>query len=131
MQANRADSGPERRLRSELHHRGLRFRKHLAVLPGVRCRPDVVFITARLVVFVDGCFWHSCPQHATVPKANRQWWTVKLAATAQRDRRNDRDLALAGWEVLRLWEHEDASAMAEQVQAALDRRPRCHLRPAL
>lgn len=125
MQANRSDSSVERRLRSVLHRRGLRFRKHLACVPGLRCRPDVVFVGARLAVFVDGCFWHRCPEHATDPNANGRWWQAKLQGNVDRDRRNDAALAAAGWTVLRVWEHEDVEAMADRVVCALEpsRRP--------
>ena len=67
----RRDTGPEVGLRRELHKRGLRFRVHVRSLPG---RPDIVFTRARLAVFVDGCFWHGCSEHGTLPKNNREWW---------------------------------------------------------
>jgi len=119
MRANRSESGLERTLRSELHRRGLRFRKHLAVVPGLRCRPDVVFPAHGVVVFVDGCFWHSCPEHGTQAKANGAWWRAKLEGNVARDRRNDRALRDAGWTVLRLWEHEPTDEMADAVQRTL------------
>src|SRR4051812_33814146 len=78
MLANRSESSVERALRSALHRRGLRFRKHIAPVKGLRCKPDVVFPGPRLAVFVHGCFWHQCPQHATRPAANREWWANKL-----------------------------------------------------
>lgn len=119
MQGNRSDSAVERALRSELHRRGMRFRKHTAVLPGLRCRPDVVFTRARVTVFVDGCFWHSCPVHGTEAKANGAWWKAKLQANVARDRRNDEALTVAGWTVLRLWAHESVEAMADRVEVVL------------
>lgn len=122
MRANRRrDTGPELALRRELHRRGLRYRVDYAPVRGLRCRPDVVFTRARLVVFVDGCFWHSCPLHATRPAANADWWREKLDANVQRDRRNDRDLQAAGWRVLRIWEHEASSDAADRVEARLVR----------
>jgi DNA mismatch endonuclease (patch repair protein) len=115
MRANRSESGLERRPRSELHRRGLRFRKNFSVLPGVRCRPDVVFGRAKLAVFVDGCFWHRCPVHGSEPRSNSAWWRSKLEGNVVRDRRNDAVLSSAGWRVLRLWEHEPLAEMADQV----------------
>jgi DNA mismatch endonuclease (patch repair protein) len=73
----------------------------------------------RLAVFVDGCFWHSCPEHATFPKANADYWIPKLAANIARDRRNDDELEQAGWTVLRFWAHEQVDAMADRVVAAV------------
>jgi DNA mismatch endonuclease, patch repair protein len=86
------------------------------VIPGLRCRADAVFATARVALFVDGCFWHSCPTHGVVPRANKPWWEEKLARTTARDRRNDRILAAAGWTVIRVWEHEDARVAADRVE---------------
>jgi len=119
MQGNHGESRPERALRSLLHSRGLRFRKHAPPVPGLRCRADIVFTRARVAVFVDGCFWHRCPQHASSPKANAEWWRTKLDANVARDRRNDAILADAGWTVVRVWEHEEIERMADCVVAAL------------
>lgn len=123
MLANRgSETAPEIALRSILHRRGLRFRKHVAPLSGLRCQADVVFTRAKVAVFVDGCFWHRCPQHATFPKANAAWWRAKLEQNFERDRRNDQALAEAGWAVVRVWEHEDPSAAAGQIEALLRQR---------
>jgi DNA mismatch endonuclease (patch repair protein) len=119
MRANRSDSSVEQALRSALHTRGLRFRKHLQPIAGLRCKPDVVFTRARLAVFVDGCFWHSCPEHATRPVANADWWREKLEENVARDRRNDAALTAAGWHVVRLWEHQPVPEMVEEVVLAL------------
>lgn len=118
MRANRkTGSTPEVRLRTALHRRGLRFRKnHLVVLNGVRVTPDVVFTRARLAVFVDGCFWHRCPQHGTAPRANAAYWIRKLTRNAQRDRSVDEALWASGWATVRMWEHEIV-----HIQAAADR----------
>jgi DNA mismatch endonuclease (patch repair protein) len=122
MRANRGhNTGPELALRRELHRRGLRYRVHTAPVPGLRCRPDVVFSRARVVVFVDGCFWHRCPAHGTSPAANGEWWRRKLDTNVARDRRNDRQLSQAGWSVVRVWEHEDPTEAADRVEAALKR----------
>jgi DNA mismatch endonuclease (patch repair protein) len=119
MQGNRSDSRPEQELRSELHRRGLRFRKHLNVLPGARCKPDVVFTRARVAVFLDGCFWHSCPLHGTASKSNPDWWAEKLRRNVERDRRNDALLTQAGWTVLRFWEHEPIASVADAISERL------------
>lgn len=116
------DTGPERALRSLLHRRGLRFRLHQRPLPGVRRQADIVFRGARVAVFVDGCFWHSCPDHATSPRANGAWWRDKLAANVSRDRDTDQRLRDAGWVVVRVWEHEDPAAAAERVGEVVRRR---------
>jgi DNA mismatch endonuclease, patch repair protein len=100
-----------------LHRQGLRFRVDRSPIPGSRRRADIVFTAARVAVFVDGCFWHSCPQHATQPKANAMWWAEKLKANRQRDMDTDRELAEAGWAVLRFWEHEDPAEAAARVGA--------------
>lgn len=115
----RRDTKPEIALRRELHRRGLRYFVDQAPIKGVRRRADLVFPRRKVAVFVDGCFWHSCPQHATFPKNNAQWWTDKLAANVVRDRDTDARLAEQGWTVIRIWEHEDPLVAAERVQKAL------------
>jgi DNA mismatch endonuclease (patch repair protein) len=116
MQAvRRRDTDPEVAIRRELHRRGLRYRVDQTVLPSRRRRADIVFRAARVVVFVDGCFWHSCPKHATRPKSNRAWWTAKLVENERRDRRTDRALAAAGWMVIRIWEHERPTVAARRI----------------
>lgn len=118
----RTGTTPERALRTELHRRGRRFRVEFGFdIDGLRRRrADVVFTRAKVAVFVDGCFWHSCPEHATSPKANQEWWAAKLAGNVARDRDTDERLTLAGWRVVRLWEHEAAVAAADRVEAVLD-----------
>jgi DNA mismatch endonuclease (patch repair protein) len=113
------ESALEQALRSELFRRGLRFRKHLRILPGLRCQPDIVFTKPMVAVFIDGCFWHRCPEHATDPRANGTWWRSKLADNVTRDRRNDEALRSAGWTVLRFWEHEPISGIADEISAVL------------
>jgi DNA mismatch endonuclease (patch repair protein) len=120
MRGNRGtDTRPEVALRSELYRRGYRFRKSCVPTPAVRCRADVVFPAARLAVFVDGCFWHRCPEHGTKPSTNAGYWRAKLDRNVARDRRNERELANAGWAVIRIWEHEEVAAAADRVVAAL------------
>jgi DNA mismatch endonuclease (patch repair protein) len=108
------DTKREMELRSLLHRRGLRFRVH-ALLPGLRRRSDIVFTRARVVVFVDGCFWHGCPEHGTWPKQNADWWRKKIEANQRRDRDTDARLRAAGWTVIRVWEHDDPIEAADRV----------------
>jgi DNA mismatch endonuclease (patch repair protein) len=115
----RRDTKPELALRRELHRLGLRYRVDHAVIPGVRRRADVVFARAKVAVYVDGCFWHGCPQHATKPKANAEWWEDKLSANVARDRDTDERLRVAGWTVVRHWEHEDMSSAARTIRSMM------------
>ena len=115
----RRDTKPELAVRRAVWRRGLRYRVDISPLPTMRRRADLVFTRARVAVFVDGCFWHSCPDHATTPKANRAWWLEKLAANVSRDRDTDERLEAAGWAVVRVWEHEDPELAAERVALAV------------
>lgn len=90
-------------MRSALHRGGLRFRKNVRSLPG---SPDVVFVKARVAIFVDGCFWHGCPIHGTWPKTNEAWWREKIGTNQQRDVRVNKELVQGGWRVVRVWQHE-------------------------
>ncbi len=126
MQANRRrDTGPELALRSMLHRAGYRYRCDLRIdlASGHRVRPDIVFTRHRVVVFVDGCFWHVCPEHATYPAVNRAYWTPKLARNVARDEKNTSELLAAGWTVVRIWEHEAADAAFARVVEHLPPRP--------
>lgn len=108
------DTLPEKQLRSALWHLGLRFRTQFN-LPG---KPDIVFTRARLAVFVDGCFWHSCPDHCTKPKKNSDFWARKLARTMERDKWVSDQLRADGWNVVRIWEHrvkDDVLAVAQEI----------------
>lgn len=117
----RRDTAPELALRRELHRRGLRYRLQTKV-PGNRRRTiDVAFTRARVAVFVDGCFWHGCPQHATSPRANSDWWHWKIEGNQARDTNTTQLLGDAGWTVLRIWEHEDPVLAADRVAAFLRR----------
>jgi len=124
MRANRrSDTQPEIALRSELQRRGLRFRKDLPLdLRGGRVRPDVVFTRAKVAIFVDGCFWHCCPDHGQVPNANRSYWEQKLARNVKRDRRNDAVLRNEGWKVLRFYEHVTVEHAADETVKAVKSR---------
>jgi DNA mismatch endonuclease, patch repair protein len=97
------NSAAERALRSALHAAGLRFRLHRRV-EGVVA--DIVFPGSRVLVFVDGCFWHGCPRHATFPKTNTGYWLPKLAENKDRDRRQSARFRKCGWKVFRVWEHD-------------------------
>lgn len=96
---------------------GMRFRKDLLIRAGnTRTRPDIVFTRRKLVVFVDGCFWHGCPEHSRVPANNGDYWASKLQGNIVRDRRQDEALRNDGWAVLRIWEHELLATAAARVQ---------------
>ena len=94
----------------------MRYRIHVAVLPGLRRRVDVVFGRARLAVFVDGCFWHGCPDHGTMARANRDYWEAKLSENHQRDQDTDARLRACGWTPLRIWEHQPAAEAADHIE---------------
>jgi DNA mismatch endonuclease, patch repair protein len=122
MRANRrTDTKPELALRSALHRQGYRFRKdhRLDLNDGTRVRPDIAFTARKVAVFVDGCFWHVCPQHGRDPAVNEWYWAPKLRRNVERDRAADAALAAAGWQVVRVWEHEPVSSAVEAVIAAL------------
>lgn len=117
---SRTNTKPELLIRSELHRRGHRFRKDLLVrTPTVRTHVDVAFTRRRLAVFIDGCFWHACPDHGTSPRSNTTYWGPKLAGNVLRDRRVVAALEADGWTVLRIWEHEPPTAATDRIEAAL------------
>ncbi|MGW7298709.1 very short patch repair endonuclease [Streptomyces sp. NPDC054829] len=116
------DTVPEVAVRRLLHGAGLRYRVNVPV-PGMPRRTiDVVFPRARIAVFMDGCFWHGCPEHATQPKSNAEWWRQKLDRNMARDVETTERLVEAGWEVLRFWEHEAPADVAVRIAAAVERR---------
>ena len=121
MKGNRSrDTRPEVLLRSALHRRGLRFRKDYVVRTGSgRFRADVVFTRGRVAVFVDGCFWHGCPDHGRTPRSNVDYWQAKLSRNAARDRTTGAVLNEAGWTVVRIWEHERVADAVNSVEQAL------------
>ncbi|MGY1839723.1 MULTISPECIES: very short patch repair endonuclease [unclassified Modestobacter] len=115
----RRDTAPELAVRRRLHARGVRFRVDVRPCRETRARGDLVWKGRRLVVFIDGCFWHACPTCGHQPTANGTWWSEKLAGNVARDRRTDAVLAELGWRVLRFWEHEDPGAVADRICAEL------------
>lgn len=119
----RRDTKPELELRRTVWRLGLRYRVDFAPIPGRR-RADLVFTRAKVAVYLDGCFWHSCPNHATIPKANREWWVEKLEANVRRDRDTDQRLAEAGWTVVRVWEHEAPDVAAARIELIVRAVPR-------
>jgi DNA mismatch endonuclease (patch repair protein) len=122
MRANRrTDTKPELALRSALHRQGYRFRKdyRLDLNDGARVRPDIAFTARKVAVFVDGCFWHVCPEHGRDPTVNEWYWAPKLRRNIERDRAADAALAAAGWRVVRVWEHEPLTAALDAVIAVL------------
>ena len=115
----RRDTAPELELRSELHRRGLRYRVDRRPLKGLPSRADLVFGPTKVAVYVDGCFWHSCPEHGTMPRANEAFWQAKLSRNRERDAKVNALLAKAGWIVVRVWEHEGVDAAADRVESAV------------
>ena len=120
----RRDTPAELALRSELHRRGLRFRVDVSPIAKLRRRADIVFVRERVAVYVDGCFWHGCPEHGTWPKANADWWHAKLEANVKRDRSNDSELEDGGWVTVRVWEHEEVLEALQRVVSVLEIRKR-------
>jgi len=108
----------EMRLLFLFHHHGIRGWRRNSQLPG---KPDIIFPQRRLAVFVDGCFWHGCPKHATKPKTNAAFWAAKLAGNKARDRRVNRELRARGWKVVRIWEHELTRRNERRLLARLQR----------
>lgn len=116
MRANRGrDTRPELALRSAAHALGLRYRVNFRPLAGLRRTADLVFTRAKVAVFLDGCFWHGCPEHLRPAKINESFWSTKIAGNRQRDEDTDRQLAEAGWSVVRVWEHEDSQTAARRI----------------
>jgi DNA mismatch endonuclease, patch repair protein len=113
MQSNTSrDTAPELAVRRAMHALGLRYRVDSRPIPTLPRRADAVFPRARVAVFVDGCFWHGCPVHCRMPAANRAYWETKISRNVTRDRETDKRLIEAGWAVVRIWEHDDATDAA-------------------
>lgn len=123
MRANRGrDTRPELALRRAVHALGLRYRVSIRPIPTVRRTADLVFTRAKVAIFLDGCFWHGCPQHHTVAATNARFWAEKVDTNRRRDRDTDQRLAAARWTVIRVWEHENAQEAAEAIRARLHQR---------
>lgn len=120
MVANRGrDTRLELAVRSKVHARGLRYYVSRRPVAGLRRTADLLFPRRRVAVFLDGCFWHRCPQHFTMPKANQDYWSAKIARNVERDLETDQLLTQAGWSVLRFWEHESADAIADLIECSV------------
>lgn len=117
-----AGTAPERALRSAVHRRGLRYRVNARPLPDLRRTADLVFCRSCVAVFLDGCFFHGCPQHFAPPRTNREYWLAKIEYNRQRDSCVDGVLRDRGWLALRVWEHEDVDSAAERVAGAVHER---------
>jgi DNA mismatch endonuclease (patch repair protein) len=126
MRGNRGrDTSPEIALRSVLHRLGYRYRVDAPPLPGLRRKADLVFTRRRVAVFVDGCYWHGCPDHFTVPATNSEYWRAKVSRNRERDLDTDQRLCEAGWTPVRVWEHEPLESAVEFVVSVLqDSQPR-------
>jgi len=125
MQSNRGrDTRPEVALRSAVHALGLRYRVNTRPLSDLRRTADLVFRKATVAVFVDGCFWHGCPQHHTAARTNASFWANKVDVNRRRDRETDHLLDESGWVSLRVWEHEDPRQAAEYISRIVRERDR-------
>lgn len=118
-QQRRRDTEPELLVRKALFARGLRYRTHLPVPGAPRRTMDIGFPRRRIAVFIDGCFWHGCPEHGTTPQSNGSWWSSKIAENVERDAETARILADQGWQVLRFWEHDSVEEVADTVSSTL------------
>ena len=118
------DTGPEMAIRCLLFAAGLRYRvNYRPKEPNIgRSSIDIAFPSKHLAIFVDGCFWHSCPEHGELPKANRSWWTTKLEANRKSDERVTSILNSNGWKVLRFWEHQSPESVVEEIILVADGR---------
>lgn len=125
VRQRRRDTAPEVRLRSELYAAGLRYRVDRRPDPALRWRADLVFIRSRVAVFVDGCFWHGCTEHGSLPKNNRSWWGHKLELNMARDVGVTTELTSRGWTVVRVWEHDDTHHAAERIAGLVAQRQAC------
>lgn len=117
MKANRPfDTRPEVELRSSLYRSGLRFRKHASPWPDAGFTPDILFPRAQVAVYVDGCFWHGCPEHRPISIHRSAFWRSKVERTIERDRQQEAALMRRGWQVVRVWEHDESRSASERIQ---------------
>lgn len=117
----RRDTGCEMAVRKLLHASGIRYRVDFRPLADQRFRVDIGWKTKQIAVFIDGCFWHGCSEHGTIPKKNSDWWESKLRSNAARDKRTDEVLRSRGWTVLRFWEHEPPTEVVAVIRMNLTR----------
>jgi len=117
--ARRRDTKPEVDVRRLLHGRGLRYRVNYPVPGRPRRTIDIAFTRAHVAVFIDGCFWHRCPEHGTRPRSNADWWNGKLQRNVARDAHTSEELSARGWTVLRYWEHEDPVIVARTIESVV------------
>ena len=116
------DTAPEKALRSALHKKSLRFRVDVKPVKELNRRADIVFRSAKVAVFVDGCFWHGCPIHGTRAKANAEFWRNKIKQNQERDLDTNARLEKAGWKVIRVWEHEDPGKVSPKIYKTVVKR---------
>lgn len=109
------DTKPELLVRKELHRLGYRYRVNYAPVPKLRRSADVVFTKPRVAVFIDGCFWHGCPEHYVQPKTRTDFWAAKIGGNVARDLETTRRLNEEGWTVLRFWEHEPSGTVVQAI----------------
>lgn len=121
MQANRSrDTQPELAVRRELHRAGMRYRVGIAPVEGLHRRADIVFTRAHIAVFIDGCFWHGCPDHGRAQfNSNAAYWQTKIGTNKARDKDTTEKLRIAGWTVLRFWEHESVADVVKEIRSAM------------
>lgn len=115
----RRDTPQEMAIRKALFRAGCRFRVQFRPLNDHRWTADIAFTKVKVLVFVDGCYWHGCPIHGSIPKTNREWWTAKIGRNVERDREATQVLTERGWTVLRVWSHEDPTAAAQTIMKTL------------
>lgn len=115
------NTAPEIAVRNILEGMGLSFEVDSYLREGLRRRADIAFRSNKVAIFVDGCFWHGCPVHGTWPKANSEFWRLKIEKNKERDRDTDRRLTEAGWNVVRIWEHEDPDDAASRIVSLLSK----------
>lgn len=117
--ARRKDTKPELDVRRLLHARGLRYRVTYPVPGSPRRTIDIAFTRTKVAIFLDGCFWHRCPDHGTLPRSNAEWWARKLEANSARDAETNGLLVENGWTVLRFWEHESPLSIANRIESEI------------
>lgn len=117
-----ANTTAEMSIRRCLHAMGFRYRVDKVVLRSPRRKSDICFANLKIAIFIDGCFWHGCPRHGTMPKRNRKFWRKKINTNRARDRDTTKRLRNCGWSVIRIWEHEDPSAAAERIAQVINQK---------